>query len=165
MVDRVHKPPWPAGPMVLLLDEITEVTIEDVAALEDRKTLCVAALKGKCEGASLAAAFAVDLLVAAASATFGRPGAWSDIVIRRGIGIAGRRVMAYLAMTDRTIDAHRARGWGIVSLIDEDPVAAAVKQAEDIAKHSPAAVETILRQCHQGAFQDYIVTRLTGDVR
>lgn len=163
MIERVGGPPWPPGPMVLLLDDLTDLPLEDQALLERRKAVCVAAVRGICMGNALAAAMAADILVAAPDAAFGRPGKWMDIVIRRGTGIAGRKVMAYLAMTNRLIDAKTAYCWGIVSTIEEDPVTAAEMIASKISGCSPVAVATILRQCHRGADRDYINTRMTGN--
>ena len=70
-----------------------------------------------------------------------------------------------LAMTRRVIDAERARRWGMVTDVTEDPVSAAVALAEQIAARSQVAVQTILKQCHRGADADYIMTRYTGKVR
>ena len=165
MIEKVKKAPWPSKPMVLLLDEISDLNLENLASLEQRNFLSVGSVSGPCKDAALAAAFTVDLLVAGPEATFGCPGKWSDIVIRRGTGIAGRKIMAYLTMTDRFIDAACARQWGIVNMIADDPVEAALGLAEKISGHSRIAVETILRQCRMGTARDYIDTRLTGEIR
>ncbi|MFC1825395.1 hypothetical protein ACFL9T_22000 [Thermodesulfobacteriota bacterium] len=164
-VEKVKQPPWPPEPMVLLLDELSDLTLDDLSALDQRFILSVGAVRGTCDGSALAAALAVDLLVAAPDAVFGRPGKWADIVIRRGTGIAGRKVMAYLTMTNRTIDAALAGKWGIVTSIAGDPVEAALGLAGKIAGRSQVAVATILRQCRLGTAKDYIDTRLTGAVR
>lgn len=157
--------PWPEGALVVDLDRIEAVTIADLEALERRTSVTIGAVTGSCEGPALAAALAVDLLVAGPDATFGRAGDWADVVIRRGTGIAGRKVAAYLALTERTIGAELARTWGIVSRIAEDPLAAAAQLADEIDARSPRAVATILRQAHRGAAADYVETRLTGRVR
>ncbi len=163
MIEIVKGPPWPDGPMVLDLDDLAGLSLCDLAGLERREGLSVGAIRGRCEGAALAAALAVDLLYSAPEAQFGGPGDWSDIVIRRGVGIAGRKVMAYLTMTGRRIGAELAKKWGIIWEIHQDPVAAAVRAVERMCERSPTALATILRQGHRGAAADYILSRLTGE--
>lgn len=157
--------PWPADAVVVDLNRLDVVTIADLEALERRSSVTIGAVAGLCEGPALATALAVDLLVAAPGATFGRAGDWADVVIRRGTGIAGRKVAAYLALTGRTIDAELARTWGIVSRIADDPLATAATLADEITARSPRAVATILRQAHRGGAADYVETRLTGRIR
>lgn len=156
--------PWPRGPLVVDLDGLVGLSLDDLEALERRPEASIGAVSGACEGPALAAAMAVDLVVAAPGATFGRPGDWSDVVIRRGTGISGRKVTAYLAMTGRTIDAELALTWGLVSRVADEPLAAAATLAEEIGARSPRAVATILRQAHRGAAADYTETRLTGRI-
>jgi enoyl-CoA hydratase/carnithine racemase len=165
MIECISNPPWPDAPMVLLLDDIGDVSLDDLSALEQRKFVTVAAVHGSCTGVRLAAALVVDLLMASPKATFGLPGNWTDIAIRRGKGIAGRRIIAYLSMTRRLIDAERARKLGIVTAVQENPTESARKLAEQISARSPVAVETILKQCHRGAARDYIDARFTGKAR
>jgi enoyl-CoA hydratase/carnithine racemase len=165
MIECISNPPWPDAPMALLLDDLGEVSLEDLSTLEQRKFVTVAAVHGRCTGVRLAAALAVDLLMASPRAAFGQPGIWTDIVIRRGKGIAGRRIIAYLTMTRRLIDAKRARQLGIVTSIHENPVEGAMVLAKQVSARSPFAVETILKQCHRGAVRDYIDTRFTGKAR
>jgi enoyl-CoA hydratase/carnithine racemase len=165
MIECISKPPWPDAPMVLLLDDLGDVSLEDLSALEQRKFVTVAAVNGSCTGVRLAAALAVDLLVVSTNATFGIPGNWADIVIRRGKGIAGRRIIAYLTMTKRFLNAERARQLGIVTTIHENPVQGALLLAEQISARPPIAVETVLKQCHRGAARDYTDSCFTGKAR
>jgi enoyl-CoA hydratase/carnithine racemase len=165
MIECISHPPWPDASMVLLLDDLGDVSLEDLASLEQRKFVTVAAVHGSCTGLRLAAAMAIDLLVTSPNAVFGQPGKWTDIVIRRGKGIAGRRIIAYLTMTKRLITAERARQLGIVTTIHENPVEGAMLLAEQISARSPVAVETILKQCHRGSARDYIDSRFTGKIR
>lgn len=164
MADVRMSAPWPGGPLVVDLDQLGGVSLDDLESLERRTEVSIGAVSGACEGQALAAALAVDLVVAAPGATFGRAGDWSDIVVRRGTGVAGRKVMAYLALSGRTIDAGLARTWGIVSSLSDEPLAAAAALADEIAARSPRAVATILRQAHRGAAADYTETRLTGRI-
>jgi enoyl-CoA hydratase/carnithine racemase len=162
VAEIVAAPPWPPGPIVVDLDRIGDVSAADLEALEARGEVTVGAVSGCCEGAALAAALAVDLLVAAPTASFGRAGAWSDLVVRRGTGIAGRKVAAYLSVTQRLVSAEQARVWGIVSRVDGEPAAAAAALADEVGARSARAVRTILRQAHRGATADYVQTRLTA---
>ncbi|MCZ7526656.1 MAG: enoyl-CoA hydratase-related protein [Acidimicrobiia bacterium] len=160
--ELVTGPPWPEGTLVVDLDRLGPVTLEDLAGLERRDEASVGVVRGRCEGAALAVAVAVDLLVATPGATFGRAGDWVDVVVRRGTGIVGRKAAAYLTMTGRAVDADLARRWGLVSLVADDPGAAATGLAEEVAARSPVAVATILRQAHRGAAREYTDARLTG---
>ena len=72
-VERRH--PWPAGTLVVDLDGMQSVSIADLEALERRSSASIGVIVGECEGPALAAALAVDLLVASPQATFGRAGA------------------------------------------------------------------------------------------
>jgi enoyl-CoA hydratase/carnithine racemase len=164
VADVRNAPPWPDAAFVLALDALAPPALAELEALERRQAPVIGAVAGACEGAALAAAFAVDLLVAAPGATFGRAGEWTDLVVRRGAGIAGRKVVAYLTTTQRTIDAELARTWGIVSRVADDPVAAATALADELAARSPRAVATILRQAHRGAAADYAETPFTGRI-
>lgn len=164
MAEIRHAPPWQDGALVLDLDRVGGLALDDLEALERRREVSIGAVSGACTGVRLAAALAVDLLVAAPGATFGRPGDWSDVVVRRGAGIAGRKAIGYLAMTERTIGAELARTWGIVSRVEDDPLAAAAALADAIAARSPRAVATIRAQAHAGAAADYLETRCTGRV-
>jgi enoyl-CoA hydratase/carnithine racemase len=157
-----HGAPWPGAAFVLDLDRLDGARLGDLEELERRPTVVVGAVAGACEGVALAAALAVDLLVAGPQARFGRAGDWSDLVIRRGAGIAGRKVMAYLTMTNRTIDAELAHTWGIVSRVSDDPLATAAALADELATRSPRAVATILRQAHAGAAADYAARSLAA---
>ena len=87
-IEKVTQAPWPPEPMVLLLDEISDLTLDDLSALDQRYILSVGAVRGTCEGSALAAALAVDLLIAAPDAAFGRPGRQR----RRGHGGDSHRV-------------------------------------------------------------------------
>lgn len=162
MAELAARPPWPEGPLVVDLDRLADVSLDDLEALERRGAVSVGAVSGRCEGPALAAALAVDLLVAAPGAALGRPGEWANVVVRRGAGIAGRKVAAYLALTERLVAAEQARTWGIVSRVADDPLAAAAALADEIGSRSPRAVRTILRQAHRGAAADYAQARLTG---
>lgn len=155
-------PPWPDECFVVPLDALGPVTLGDLAALERRSTPSIGVVQGRCEGAALAAAFAVDLLVAGPDASFGNSGSWSDIVIRRGSGIIGRKAVGYLTMTGRSISAEVARCWGLVTHIDDQPAEAAQRLVDLIRARSDIAVATVLKQAHRGSGSDYTLSSLAG---
>jgi enoyl-CoA hydratase/carnithine racemase len=161
-VETTIGPPWPVGPAILLLDEVSDLTIADLDELEARTSICVAVVSGACTGPALAAACAAHLLVAGPDATFGRPGSWADAVLRRGTGIMGRRAAGYLALSGRSVAAMTARSWGLVNTVAEDPLSEAQLLARGVASRSETAVRTILRQCTRGSHHDYAYARLTG---
>ncbi|MFQ5516890.1 MAG: hypothetical protein ACE5E8_04885 [Acidimicrobiia bacterium] len=162
MAERMTGPPWPQGPFVLDLDHLDRMSMASLASLESRSSVSIGATAGRCEGQALAAAMAVDLLVAGPHATFGHPGTWANAVIRRGTWIGGRKVMAYLSMTDRVIDAALAVRWGLVTAMADDPTAEASALAGEIARRSTVAVATIVGQAHRGASADYARAGVTG---
>ncbi|MGE0796334.1 MAG: enoyl-CoA hydratase/isomerase family protein [Acidimicrobiia bacterium] len=161
-VTLVTELPAPVGPVLVDLDAVAEAGLAELYDLERRGELTVGVARSRCEGFGLAVATAVDLLVAAPSATFGRPGRWSPVVLRRGEGIVGRRAAGYLVMTGRSIGAATALDWGLVSHVADDPVAAATELVASIAARSPVAVRTILAQAHRGAAADYTALRATS---
>lgn len=150
--------PWPAECFALDLDVLGPVTLDQLAQLEQRSVPSVGVIRGRCEGAALAAALAVDLLVAGPDASFGRPGPWVDIVVRRGVGLIGRKAVGYLAMTGRTVGAEVARRWGLVSYVDDRPAHAAVRLAGLVGGRSARAVATVLEQVHRGAGPAYTLS-------
>ena len=160
MPEIVLGPPWPEGIAVVALDVLAPVNPADLAALEDRRRPIVAWVAGECHGAAFALACMVDLLVAAPSASFGRPGPWTDLVLRRLPGIAGRKVAGYLALSGRSVGAARAQDWGIVSRLAEDPAAEAVALAAALEGRSGVAVEVILGRAHRGATADHLQSEL-----
>lgn len=154
--------PWPDECFAVPLDDLGTLTLGDLAALERRSIPSIGVVQGRCEGAALAAAFAVDLLVAGPDASFGNSGAWSDIVIRRGRGIIGRKAVGYLTMTSRSISAEVARRWGLVTYIDHQPAEAAQRLVDLICARSDIAVATVLKQAHRGSGSDYTLSALAG---
>ncbi len=156
MAERVNGPPWPEGTAVVALDGCAPMRAEDLAALEARRRPVIGWVEGACEADALALACVVDLLVAAPGATFGRPGPWTELVLRRLTGLAGRKVAAYLALSGRSVDAARAETWGLVSRISDDPALAAGSLADLVDGRSLVAVEVILGRAHRGAHGDHL---------
>ncbi len=156
----VTGPPWPSDPFLVDLDRLGALTLVDLASLERGQAPCVGVIRGPCEGSALAAALAVDLLVAGPLSSFGKPGRWADVVVRRGSGVIGRKAAAYLTMTQRSIDAWLGARWGLVSQVADDPERSAREILERIAARSAVAVATIRAQAHRGAVADYRMAAL-----
>jgi enoyl-CoA hydratase/carnithine racemase len=153
--------PWPDVPFLVDLDAVKGSPTDgiDLAGIEGAAGLSIGFARGACAGAALAAAVVVDLVVAGPAATFGRPGEWTEIVVRRGLGIVGAKAIGYLAMTGRSIDGTTAQAWGLVNAVDSDPEATARRLADVVARRSPVAVAAIRRQAHAGASADHLIER------
>ena len=143
------------------LDSIGLLDPGQLAEVESGGEVTVAYVHGRCDGAKLAMAVAVDLVVAGPDAIFGMPGAWTDVFVRRGVGICGRSLTKYLSMADRMIDAQRARSCGLVNLVTADPKATASALARQIGMRAPLAVHAIVSQAHRGARGDYVLSLTT----
>jgi len=161
MIEVRRAGPWPRAPFLVDLDAIERSAIDAaaVADLERDAGLSIGFVRGTCAGAALAAAVAVDLVVAAPAARFGRPGEWTEIVVRRGVGIVGAKVIAYLAMTGELVAAPTALTWGLVNVVDADPEVGARRLGESIVARSTRAVDVIRRQAHAGAAADHLAFR------
>lgn len=161
----VTGPPWPDGPSIIDLDALVRhgvVTLADLARLEMHTAPSIGIARGACTGAALATAMAVDFLVAGPQATFGDPGSWVDIVVRRGVGIIGRKAVAYLAMSGRSIDADLAHLWGLVTNVSPEPTEEAASLLGRLSERSGLAVATILTQAHRGSRADYTLSALSS---
>lgn len=66
-------------------------------------------------------------------------------------GLVAPDVLRELAYTGRVVDAPEGRRCGLVTRIDDDPLAAATRLAEDIAARSPEAVRGIKSLLGEGA--------------
>lgn len=150
---------WNAA-RVLDLDALQAISGADLAALESGAPV-VGTILGDCTGHRLAAACCVDLLVSGPDARFGAPGGWTDLVLRRSVGLVGRKVAGYLALSGRWVDAERARRWGLVNEVHDDPRGAATRLADLVTGRPPVAVATVLRQARRGAAADHARTTLT----
>jgi enoyl-CoA hydratase/carnithine racemase len=162
MAELVSVPPWPEATTVIALDDVGPLRASDLAALEERRHPVLAWTRGECSGDALALACVVDLLIAAPAASFGRPGPWTDLVLRRLAGITGRKVAGYLALSGRMVDAGRARRWGLVSDLAEDPAHEAAALGDELDRRSGVAVEVILQRAHRGAAADHLRSGLTS---
>jgi enoyl-CoA hydratase len=109
---------------------------QDVAhAIERAEPVVVAGVDGPARGGGVELALACDVRVATPEATFaetgvrlGLFGAWGGTA--RLPRIVGEGVAADLTLSGRTVDADRAREWGLVSRVVDDPAAVAREVAE-----------------------------------
>lgn len=154
-VEASTGPPWPDGTFVVDLDRLEPVEAADLEALEHHPRPVLASVSGRCEGQRLAVAVCVHLLVAAPGATFGNAGAWWDLVLRGGSGIAGKKVMTYLAASGRVVDARLAARWGLVSRVAGDPLATAADLATLLTSRPTAASRAILRSASRDNAADF----------
>jgi enoyl-CoA hydratase len=114
-------------------------------AVEAARPPVIAAIQGGCIGAGVDLASACDLRVAAPAAFF--QVAEVDVAITADLGTLQRLgfliphgVLRELTYTGRRMAAEEAARFGLVNQIAEDPVAAALALARQIAAKSPLAV-------------------------
>jgi enoyl-CoA hydratase/carnithine racemase len=110
----------------------------------------IAAIHGNCLGGGLQIALAADIRIATADARLsvmeGRWGLIPDMSITRTLPrLVGIDVAKELTYTARTITGEEAAGLGLVTRLAEDPLAAAMRLAREIARRSPDAVRRAKR--------------------
>lgn len=104
-----------------------------------------AVVSGNCFGAGLQLALAADFRFAHPDAKLSVmeakwglvPDMSGSVLLRELVGID---IAKMLTMTARVVGAEEARGYGLVTSVDADPLAAARKLADEIALRSPDAV-------------------------
>lgn len=104
-----------------------------------------AVVHGHCFGAGLQLALAADFRYAHPDAQLSvMEGKWGlvpdmsgSVLLRELVGID---VAKLLTMTARVIDAHAAHAYGLVTAVEDDPLAAARRVADEISERSPDAV-------------------------
>ncbi len=117
-------------------------------AVEESPTPVIAAVHGHTLGGGCELTLVCDLVVADETARFGMPetavGLMPGIGVVRGRAHAGLHALKYLILTGLPIDAHEARGAGLVNVVvpPGGHLAEAQRLAEAIAQRSPLAVST-----------------------
>lgn len=109
------------------------------------KTPVVAAVQGAAVGAGLGLALVADFRVAGPEAKFVanfvalgfHPGFGISAVLER---VIGKQRALLMALTGRRIRAGQAADWGLADLLADDPFAAALALAHEIAAGAPLAV-------------------------
>ena len=110
----------------------------------------IAAIQGNCLGGGLQIALGADIRIAAADARLsvmeGRWGLIPDMSITRTLPrLVGIDVAKELTFTARTVGGDEALRLGLVTRLADDPLAAAMELAEQIAARSPDAVRRAKR--------------------
>lgn len=115
----------------------------------------IAAIHGNCLGGGLQIALAADIRIAAPDARLSvmeaRWGLIPDMSITRTLPrLVGIDAAKELSFTARTIDAAEAGRLGLITHLADDPLAAAMDLAQEIAARSPDAVRRAKRLFNDG---------------
>ena len=146
------------------LDESSDyIRIDATAfrAIENVRQPVIAAVNGAAIGYGCKVAIVSDITVASQHARFSLPGATFGavhmIMLGRAREVIGRKRLAEMLMTGKTIDAGTAREYGIVNHIvpREKVLDEAVAIANQIAACPPITIEVIRRMMHRGNDDDY----------
>jgi len=110
----------------------------------------IAAIQGVCYGAGMQLALGADIRIAAPGATFAiMELKWGLVPDMGGMVVLPQLVrsdvLRQLTYTARPIEAARAERWGLVTDLAEDPLAAALELAAEIAGKSPSAIRAAKR--------------------
>ena len=115
----------------------------------------IAAIHGNCLGGGLQIALAADIRISTHDARLsvmeGRWGLIPDMSITRTLPrLVGIDVAKELTYTARTVSGEEANRLGLVTRLAEDPLAAAIELAREIAGRSPDAVRRAKRLYDEG---------------
>jgi enoyl-CoA hydratase/carnithine racemase len=130
-------------------------------AIENVRQPVIAAVNGAAIGYGCKVAIVSDIAVASEHARFSLPGATFGavhmIMLGRAREVMGRKRLAEMLMTGKTLDAETAREYGIVNHVVPRGAALdrAIEIAEQIAACPPIAIEVIRRMMHRGNDDDY----------
>jgi enoyl-CoA hydratase/carnithine racemase len=125
---------------------INALYVEAVRLFSIKKPI-VAAVQGAAVGAGLGLALVADFRIAAPDARF--TANFVKLGFHPGFGIShtlprivGEQRAALLCLTGRRIKADEALAWGLADEVADDPRAAALKLAREIAENAPLAVQS-----------------------
>jgi len=130
-------------------------------ALENVRQPVIAAVNGAAIGYGCKVAIISDITVASEKARFSLPGATFGavhmIMLGRAREVVGRKRLAEMLMTGKTIDALTAQDYGIVNhVVPPDQVLQqALAIANQIAACPAITIEVIRRMMHRGNDDDY----------
>jgi len=119
-------------------------------ALHDVPQPTIAAVRGWALGGGAELALGCDIVVASSDARFGLPEALRGLVP----GMGGpqllrarlpRGLAAYLLLSGQPLAAPRARDLGLIDFVEQDPLAGALRVADEIAQASPTAARALRR--------------------
>ncbi len=123
--------------------EETGLIGDPFADLANLPQAIVAVLDADTLDGGLELALCADIRVAGAGISVGLPAAAEALPIAGGLQRLSRAIgrvhSLELALTGDLVDAATARSWGLLSLVDEDPAAAAAGLASRLAERGPIA--------------------------
>jgi len=123
-------------------------------------TPVITAINGPAVGLGFVIALAADLRIAGSSASFASVFARLGLVAEYGIAwllprLVGLGSATDLLLTGRTIDAQEAANLRLVQAVADDPLAEALRRAQELAEFiSPASVRTMKAQLLAASTQD-----------
>ncbi|MGI9605170.1 MAG: enoyl-CoA hydratase/isomerase family protein [Acidimicrobiales bacterium] len=131
--------PHPFDPPAAMLEVVGDVC----SNLRIARPIVVAAIDGAAHGGGLELALACDLRIASPAATFAAAGVNMGLVasVASLIDAIGDARARRMLLTGDRIDADQAVGWGLVTDIAVQPLAAATALAERVAAKAPLALE------------------------
>ena len=148
-----------------------KIVAEAAEAIRDCRVPVIAAIEGPAHGGGLELALACDIRIASPDATFSASGVNMGLVasvqsLVEAVGITRARLMLF---TGERFDAKLAESWSLVTVVDDEPVGAAMAIAETIAKKAPLAIEankTALRAATTMSSADHhaLMTSLFADL-
>lgn len=103
----------------------------------------IAAIDGPSHGGGLELALACDVRIASSQATFSASGVNMGLVasVQSLVNVVGDTRARLMLFTGERFDAKLAEEWSLITLVDDNPRAAAYAIAETIAKKAPLAIE------------------------
>lgn len=134
---------------------------EAFESIETLPKVVIAAVNGYAFGFGLEITLACDLVIASDRARFSlremNHGLVPAVTVTRGVDIAGRRRVAWLAFTSEDITAEQAVSYGLVNkVVPHDDLAGEYQAlAAKMAKRAPLAVAVTKRLLNQGAGGHY----------
>jgi enoyl-CoA hydratase/carnithine racemase len=123
------------------------------------KVPVIAAINGVCFGAAFQVALGACIRVAHPEAKFSILEISHGLIPDMAISSTARHViredfLKLMAYSGEAIDAKTAQAYGVVTLIDDEPLQRAHKLAAQFAKYSPAAIRANKRLIQQAVFAE-----------
>lgn len=139
-----------AGADIRVLTEPTDdpammlrIVAEAASAIRNCRVPVIAAIDGASHGGGLELALACDIRIASPQATFSASGVNMGLVasvqsLVEAVGDTRARLMLF---TGERFDAKLAESWSLVTVVDDQPLSAAMAIAQTIANKAPLAIE------------------------
>lgn len=141
------------------------------AAIRSCRVPVIAAIDGPSHGGGLELALACDVRIASPKATFSASGVNMGLVasVQSLVHVVGDTRARLMLFTGERFDAKLAEEWSLITLVDDNPHAAAYAIAETIAKKAPLAIEankTALHAASSLSNEDHaaLMTELFGEL-